>query len=562
MNTTHWDDIDFDDFLHRYWQRGFVLTRKKVALANLVWQGLATGDLHLEEAKHRLADALSDTSKERRQLLRLFEEFVHVENDEVEDQPTGTDLPQKGIRPSYSLLAFTLVVILLLPLIFYPVPAVWFSEGLLIIGAVLLLLYRRRQGSARKKKMMDDPTDDWPYIAVKQEEKVAPFNFDQVLPFPLYRLMDRPKPHLVHQTIKATSAINNLYKIDIPKTIKATVLNAGMVKVHYQPYKQEASYLLLFDNALRNTHFLEWFHYIHDLLLMEGVHVERFTFDYDPRFCRNAQGQHVQLVDWFSNQRLIVFSTGESMIDVRSGRFFTWVYQIDELWVQKAMLTPRSIAEWGAAEEVLRHSFFVAPGTLEGLIGAIDYLNMDNLSLKDYFEQYLEKRNTYKYLNTHDIGVLISELPEAVFDWVCACAIYPRLNWKMTLFLGSKLEEMPGALINRENLTMLYQLKWFEQGKIPDQHRQLLLSLLPREIELKLRKELLSLIESSLYHLPENSFAYDEGVHLLLRNRYELAHPEFTVERKDLITQLHDQIEKNGTSDQELIDYVKNHTVN
>lgn len=566
MMSNSFDDSGFNDFLYWCWKNGFPLRREKVALANLIWRGMEVKELPLAEVKNRLADAIAESTADRHRFLELYAGFINENTVKFPEEELDhlKEIKRYKKRRKANIYFSTSVLILMMAIVISYLFNLPFNLLFLTIGGLLgltLIAYFIRQDSFIEQKPHAPPAKKLASIIsdrnrTDDQEKEPPFNFDPFIPELYYSLINRPKPQVVQGTFKPTSDINNLYKIDIPKTIKATVLNAGLVKVHYKPQKQEPSYLLLFDNALRNTHFLEWFSYIHQMLLNEGIQSMRFSFDYDLRFCRNSRGENIRLMDWFQDQRLIIFSRGECMIDVQQGRLFGWVNQVHELWRQKVLLTPKGISDWGYEEDLLKGAFFVAPGTMEGLIGGLDYLNLANPVFKDYYEQYLEQKDRYKYLNTYDIGVLISELPKRVFDWVCACALYPRLNWKMTLYLGNLLEELPKALINRENLTKLYQLKWFEQGEIPYKHRQLLIALLPPTTLVKLREGLLAMLESNQYIVPPNSFAYDEHQQLLLRNRHELTYPE-DAERPYILSQLKILIEETGTDDQELIDYIE-----
>lgn len=556
--------MGFNDFLYKCWRDGFRLEREKVALANMIWQGLEVNELHMEEAKLRLADAMTDNLQDKRHFLRQFDVYLKMDKlAATSNQIQGMERYKKKSR------AFMLRILILFFLIVAAVVFYLLSKSLfpLILGlggllGLTFIVYYQRQGLAdtrlttsgltKKSASIEDFSKK---IQIIGPEKDPPFNFDPFIPELHFVLIDRPKPQLVEEIFKANSPENNLYKIDIPKTIKATVLNAGLVNIQYKPRRREPTYLLLFDNALRNTHFLEWFIFVHRMLLKEGLQAERFSFDYDLRYCRNAQGKQIRLVDWFQDQRLIIFSTGESMIDIQKGRLFRWVNQMNDLWLQKLLLTPKGVSDWGYAEDLLKDSFFVAPGTMDGLVVGLDYLNLGNTAYKGYYEDFLAQKDRHKYLNTYDIGVLISELPERVFDWVCACALYPRLNWRMTLFLGNLLEKVPQELVNRENLTKLYQLKWFEQGKIPHQHRQLLIALLPPATLRQLREGLLAMLESCQHLVLPNSFAYDEYWQLLLRNRHELTDSE-NPERLLILSDLKTLIKETGTDDQELKDYV------
>src|SRR5262249_52285698 len=68
--------------------------------------------------------------------------------------------------------------------------------------------------------------------------------------------------------------------------------------------------------------------------------------------------------------------------------------------------------------------------------------------------------------------------------WLSACAVYPELNWDLTLFLGQSVTDGAGApLLTLPRLAALVRLPWFRQGFMPDWLRQRLIDDLGPERE-------------------------------------------------------------------------------
>jgi hypothetical protein len=61
---------------------------------------------------------------------------------------------------------------------------------------------------------------------------------------------------------------------------------------------------------------------------------------------------------------------------------------------------------------------------------------------------------------------LREQLGADLFRWVCACSIYPRIQWDLTLFPGKRLLGPAAAM--QPNLDTICQLSWFRTGRIPE----------------------------------------------------------------------------------------------
>lgn len=384
---------------------------------------------------------------------------------------------------------------------------------------------------------------------------VAPLRFPPAVPFPRLSLIGRTEAFRISRRLNRQQADSyNTRDIDIPATLERTLRNAGIIDIAFQQIATQPHYLLLIDAASANEHEVEWFDYLLQVLQGDETRLERYFFEHDPSFCwREREEAAVPLQNLYSGQRLILLSDGYSLADPVTGGLFNWALDLFSLWTEKALLSYRPVDEWGYLEQQLAREFCLAPSTVDGLMEAVAYF--DNRSDKSLEEWHRD--NIYDVLNTDDIGLIRRNLPPEVFEWLCAGALYPELYWKLTLHLGELLEERPNALLNQENLTRLNRLKWFREGQIPEEARLVLIALLPEAATVKARKALAGVLARPASVPPKGSYAYRQYQLNLLRNQFELARQSDETYAARLFRQLQLLVAEQGTTDPELLDFVK-----
>src|SRR5512134_2681795 len=68
-----------------------------------------------------------------------------------------------------------------------------------------------------------------------------------------------------------------------------------------------------------------------------------------------------------------------------------------------------------------------------------------------------------------DLG---AELGDFGYQWLAACAVYPRLHWHLTIYLGMELARTQDQPPPDENVHLaLARLPWFRKGSMPDDLR-------------------------------------------------------------------------------------------
>jgi formylglycine-generating enzyme required for sulfatase activity len=303
---------------------------------------------------------------------------------------------------------------------------------------------------------------------------------------------------------------DELYQLDIGSTIAATVESLGYVSFRYKRASRPPEYLMLIDRASFRDHQAQLFNELAKSLEHEGVFVERYFYDGDPRVCCvEAGGRCLHLAELhhrFSGHRLLIFGDGEQLMDSVTGRLASWTSAFQH-WRERVVMTPAPTAEWGMREAMLGASFVVLPATSEGLLVLVDRFE----SLVATTAPRRAQDGEAACLTVEADGEAMIEelrryLGEELFQWLAACAVYPEMQWDLTLYLG-QLPCMGENLVKEENLLRLVRLPWFRTGSMPDELRWHLIQELDGEKERAIRSAIIGLLEKN--PPPKESFADD-----------------------------------------------------
>ena len=316
---------------------------------------------------------------------------------------------------------------------------------------------------------------------------------------------------------------DDFFKLSMPKTIKATIDNGGMIDLRYEQQTKPTEYLLLIDRQSAKNHRARLFDLVYKSFRENEVIVERFYYDSDIRVCYNETHRFgisiKEVLQQHSRSRLLILGNAYQLFNPRSGKLARWTKLFDG-WKEKAVLTPTGTQKWGRKERQLATQFFVFPSTMDGFRLSIDAFesanNADLLRTRQLptetlapivFEDDLITTIKYNFPNAFtqpshlgDMGV-----------WIAACAIYPTLHWDLTIHLGQQLSTEETPLLTIENIMHLSRLPWFVEGKIPEASREVLLQWLADnapDLELQLRESINNLLQES--EPPKDSVAYDD----------------------------------------------------
>lgn len=315
--------------------------------------------------------------------------------------------------------------------------------------------------------------------------------------------------------------------LNVESSIDATVKKSGFFTPVLNTRKISPEYIVLIDRRNFTDHLATYIDTLIDRLAVNNVYFKRYYFDQDPRSChRKEGGDSVSLKALYSQNpghRLIIIADNRIFIDPISGGTVDWVEHLDA-WEEKIYLMPESDRQYSRVNELLTASGFrvgeLTDASLENLI--------DTLNERIYPKNSMHKpeSNFPSMLLVHpkrwiqnrepedlSVEMLMTDLhgylgSEGLY-WFRACAVYPELNWNLTLYLGHNLSDSQGIILfNKERLIQLSRLPWFRLGRIPDWLRSRLVRSLSLSEEQQIR-ECLNKLLLTVLDRPLDSFALE-----------------------------------------------------
>ena len=287
---------------------------------------------------------------------------------------------------------------------------------------------------------------------------------------------------------------NEISRFDVPRTVTATIKQAGRVNFQYRQLTQSNEYLLLIDMPSAANHQAQLFNFLNKALSDNEVLIERFFYDGDIRLCWNETHKRgISLKDLqhhYSEHRLIIVGSGHSFLSPLNGKLAKWATIFDH-WRIKALFSTRPASEWDMREAQLAQKFRILPASLKGIGELVE--TIEAVEAKDYRLWKTIKDPSVQPLRLPDsltddelMTVLKAEFmrynnrqaDDRLVQWIAACAVYPTLHWDLTLALGATLgvtSSHSESLVNLDNLFTINRLSWFVDGKMPEAVRKTLL---------------------------------------------------------------------------------------
>jgi hypothetical protein len=304
-------------------------------------------------------------------------------------------------------------------------------------------------------------------------------------------------------------------QLDLAASIAATIKALGFFSLREKAVSQPTEYLVLIDREAFRDHQARLFYELARKLYAESVFVTCYFFEGDPRVSflspfesiaaapvvrtpeaqqkLEAEAKKAQrgatledLHDLHAGHRLLIFGECADLVDSVTLQTVDWI-KIFAHWQDRAILTPRPPSQWDAHELALSQQFVVMPATLKGVeLASESFAIREPVSIPENLRG--DRSRAPQHIDSaEDLQELSKYLGEPTFQWLCACAVHPQLQWDLTLVLGAQFSTNEN-LFTEENLLRLFNLPWFRAGTIPDAARALLVKKLTAGSEMMVRK--------------------------------------------------------------------------
>ncbi|HWA91119.1 MAG TPA: WD40 repeat domain-containing protein [Rhizomicrobium sp.] len=316
-------------------------------------------------------------------------------------------------------------------------------------------------------------------------------------------------------------------QIDIDATVRASIEAGGMLVVpQFARTRAASEYLVLIDRAGANDQNAE---YLRSLVLKirELVTLEVFFYQSEPSMLEPDEGGAPvpieRLQATYPFHRLLILGSGAEFLDPVSRELLPGAEKL-AFWERRALLTPLPVAEWAQEEYLLARSLAMPIGraTPEGLMALAEMFGLEGIEYDALFDRSgdglaqplpdLLRLRTQQYLysappSDHPLEQIVQDLRNYLdapaFDWLCALAVYPAIQWDLTLHLGLTLAEKPGGdaarrpLYREDRIAALTQLPWLRSGRMPNWLRRVLIGSLKAGRAGEVRVALERLIEAA-----------------------------------------------------------------
>jgi formylglycine-generating enzyme required for sulfatase activity len=269
------------------------------------------------------------------------------------------------------------------------------------------------------------------------------------------------------------------YSFNIEKTICQTIHEGGMAKPVFTPARRHVEYLMLIDRHNSRDHQARLHNNLYETLKANNIFVERFYFGYSPLHCSNDRYPGgialKEILSLHEHAVLLLFTDGLQFVDTRRARLFAWS-DIFTHWQRRYFYTSETPALWGERERLLQGVFpFVLPLSVEGMhIMAAD-LSSDAGTDFDCLHYWPDNAD-YSLVPVQTRGKKLDYIglffDDQLRRWIAASAIYPELDWNLTLALGKMFSTEKSVLPSYKSISQLLRLNWFVKGSISDDFRR------------------------------------------------------------------------------------------
>lgn len=298
----------------------------------------------------------------------------------------------------------------------------------------------------------------------------------------------------------ATRSPRPTARLDIAGSVAATLRSGGkLLSPVFAVERQNPEYLILIERRSGLDQDAERMRALMRRAESSGlIHLTVFYYRFEPAWLEpEAGGPSVaieQLQTLCPNHRLIVMGSGAEFLDPVSLKPLPSVEKLTH-WPNRALLSPIPLAEWSREEFALAEAIRLPIGraTENGLKALPELLGLEGAELESLVpgkgddlarplgEELRIRPQRFLYSEPPS-GMAVAEIVQTLrnyldapaFDWLCALAVYPAVQWDLTLYLGTSLPQDENAgssgprLYTEKRIAALTQLPWLRDGIMPN----------------------------------------------------------------------------------------------
>ncbi len=304
--------------------------------------------------------------------------------------------------------------------------------------------------------------------------------------------------------------------VDPERTVGATIGAGGLFTPIAGEITSSPAYLVFIEAKNGFDQEAQRLEALYLRLIDAGVVAVRYVYFDSPALLHAAWDAPAEpihdIAAQHNDRRLIILGEGRGYLKPLTLKPEPWALALT-LWPDRAMLTPKPIAEWAAEDYAVARELGLPLGraTVEGLAALAELMGLGGnaapLTRAYGFGQGGDIRPLPAAIRSEphywtsetdpdegDDGLpewnrleaaLRSYLDTPGLMWLAALAIYPALQWDLTLYLGRNLDLGGAELYAEPRLAALTRLPWLREGTMPEWLRRRMMDLLPEALRLK-----------------------------------------------------------------------------
>ncbi len=382
----------------------------------------------------------------------------------------------------------------------------WWVHAAFLLPSVLGIAYGMKPRKKKRREVKpaepaggDKPVYDIPFE--RRDLKLVQPEKDQRM-FTLQLRMKAEEENLV---------------LHIPWTIQGIIRSGGSPQLVFTPQTRSQDYLVLIDRTNPKSMMTRLFEYLAGSLHDNGIPVTVFYYD-EALVCynqANPAGIPLAVMAYqYEKSTLLMMGQGYQLIFTPYPSMDERILSVMNNWVHKALITPLPVNDWGNKEKAIREHLIILPADIQ----CLQYM-MPAMHEKIRVDAaYLEATNPDAYsardTDFQDADELKEYLgnDEALFQWVCAINVYPKLRWEVFIEIGKTILDKYGQpeKLNYTTLLKLCRISWMQEGYLPSATRLELLKRLTVDNEVAARKTLREMLVQSALLFPGGEYAYEE----------------------------------------------------
>lgn len=397
-----------------------------------------------------------------------------------------------------------------------------------LLGVILAwtIFYERKKKMDMKEKQRAEDA-----IFIKRtENKKRPTNSgfepDGELAQPTIRFAERD--HLVHQP-RTLQKIKSFLKkpaevlhpgFDVKKSVAKSARSAGFTSLVYTSEWKDRKYLFLTDQQQAEAHVMCLLNYVVNTIQAAVTSIARYSYSGDSSMVQDENGNWVSLADLafqYKGYHLVIIGNGYSFVEEKKQQLKKELTDIFQTWASRSIITPVPLPHWSQREELLqKNKFQVVPADMEALELQAKAISEDTAVSTHQLLKKLANVHSVSASNFQSVPDLKRYLnDERLFQMICSLAVYPRLQWSLTLALFDALlknnpTNEPTAELSYELLLKVARIPWLYTDRLNDTIRLELLNALTAETEVIARETILELLNEARHHTVQDSPAFTE----------------------------------------------------